>query len=320
MFNKIKSKFIRLLSRPKSLWMLSRLFKGMSVLLQYRKPRFYYLLDSVEKKLKTLEHYTVGSFMQKSHEFYKFNSIHKVKVSVVVTHYNKKEIVKCVELIQNQVQKSFSRQEIEIIIIDDGSTIKDHLKLIPDSENLIIVSLEKFKYGISKCRNIGGLIAKGELILFLDPDLLVNDNYFTNLWEDFKCYGRDTILTGYIHDYFSTGTEDPRSLYGVWENPDLPTRRLCQLSGGQFAISRDLFLMSGGFDEDLIYGGVEDIHFGYKLAKNYESAKIIFSRKYQVHHIPHENSAAHLETFKSESISCLKDTDFYNYIYLEEER
>ena len=149
---------------------------------------------------------------------------------------------------------------------------------------------------------------------------MIHDDYLLNLWDDFKTFGNYTLLTGYIHDYFFLGAEDPRTLFGVWQNPEIRTRRFYQISGGQFAISRELFLKSGGFDEDIIYGGVEDIYFGHTIEKKFKEAKIIFSKKYKVNHVPHKSSAAHLETYKSESMSCFKDTEFYNAIYLKEER
>jgi cellulose synthase/poly-beta-1,6-N-acetylglucosamine synthase-like glycosyltransferase len=308
------------LKNPKLLYTLSRIFKAMVDLLQYKKPRFYNFLDSVEKKLKILEHYTIAAFMVNYHDFYRFNSGHNVKITVVITHYNKVEIIQCVKLLQQEIIKNFEKHEVDIIVVDDGSTNKKHLDIIDKSENLVIIGLEKFRYGISKCRNIGGLLAKGELILFLDPDLMITENHLINMWSDFQLYGNNTVLSGYINNYFFNGCEDTRLIYGIWQNPDRQTRRFYQLSGGHFGISRELFLKTGGFDEDLIYGGVEDIYFGHTIAKNFTQARIVFSHKYTVNHVPHESSSAHLESHKSESMSCFKDTEFYKAIYLEEER
>ena len=88
-------------------------------------------------------------------------------ISVIVPAYNvEKYIEECLLSLVNQTYK-----DIEIIIINDGSTDK--------TKEIIIEYQEKYKNitgynqknnGVSVARNLGLKIAKGEYVIFVDPD------------------------------------------------------------------------------------------------------------------------------------------------------
>ncbi|MDF9556867.1 bifunctional glycosyltransferase/CDP-glycerol:glycerophosphate glycerophosphotransferase [Bacillus tropicus] len=92
----------------------------------------------------------------------------KYDVSIVITTYNNEnDIEECIESALNQ-----KNQEIEIIVVDDGST--DHTQRIVKSyadrlDNVEYVFLDN-ACNPSRNRNIGITMAKGRYITFLDGD------------------------------------------------------------------------------------------------------------------------------------------------------
>ena len=99
-------------------------------------------------------------------------------VSIVVSIYNTdKYLSECINSLINQKYK-----EIEILLIDDGSTdsSKNICKeyLIKDSR---IVYIHKDNSGVSSTRNLGIEKAKGEFIVFVDSDDIVDSNYINML-------------------------------------------------------------------------------------------------------------------------------------------
>lgn len=248
-----------------------------------------------------------GAAIYRSHSFAKVLGNTKT-VSFIFPYYQKKEeIVNAIATLKNQKYSVLNAGDIEIIVIDDGS--KELLDDVLD-DDVIYLRRNKFRYGISRCRNLGAKISSGRILCFVDPDFVFPEDYVETLFEEFKKYGKSAVITGYIHDYFYKGAEDPRVAFGAWETPDRPTRRFLQLAGGHMAIDRTLFFNSGGFDEDLIYGGVEDIYFGYQLSKN-PDLSIVFSSKVRVHHIPHPVGLAHAEPQLSYRVAAFKAPDFY---------
>ncbi len=107
------------------------------------------------------------------------------KVSVIVPVYN---TGKYVERCLNSLMEQTIKDEIEIIVINDGSTDNSGeivKKYIQKQENKQIIKYyEKENEGIAKTRNYGLEKATGEYILFVDSD----DNIDTQLIEKVKPY------------------------------------------------------------------------------------------------------------------------------------
>ena len=248
-----------------------------------------------------------GAAIYRSHSFAKVLGNTKT-ISFIFPFYQKQdEILNAISSLKRQKYRVLNPNDIEIIVIDDGS--KELLDGVID-DDVIYLRRNKFRYGISRCRNLGAKISSGRILSFVDPDFIFPEDYVETLFSEFKKYGKYAVITGYIHDYFYKGAEDPRVAFGAWETPDRLTRRFLQLAGGHMAIDRTLFFNTGGFDEDLIYGGVEDIFFGYQLSKN-PDLSIVFSSKLRVRHIPHPVGLAHAEPILSYRVAAFKDPEFY---------
>lgn len=99
--------------------------------------------------------------------------MNNIVVSIIVPVYNSEKYVgKCIESLLNQTYKN-----IEIIIIDDGSTdnsksiIKEYLK----SDDRIIFKTQK-NMGANIARYTGIKLAKGKFCLFIDSDDWIENN------------------------------------------------------------------------------------------------------------------------------------------------
>lgn len=113
----------------------------------------------------------------------------KILVSIVVPIYNvEKYIEKCLNSLKNQTYKN-----IEIILVDDGST---------DNSNLICDKFAKndsrFKYykkengGLSDARNYGIKLCNGEFLTFVDSDDYVDFDYVEYLLN--LCLSTNTLM------------------------------------------------------------------------------------------------------------------------------
>lgn len=101
-----------------------------------------------------------------------------MKISIIVPVYNVDQyITDCLDSLR---QQDFS--DYEIILIDDGSTdtsgeICDDFEKI---DNRIRVIHQKNE-GVSSARNIGLQMAKGDYIVFMDPDDWANPDYISSM-------------------------------------------------------------------------------------------------------------------------------------------
>lgn len=94
-----------------------------------------------------------------------------VKLSVIVPMYNTEKYIKsCVDSIKNQIL-----EDIEIIIINDGSTDKslEIVKNMSENCNNIII-IDKKNEGVAAARNLGIQKAKGDYVAFVESDDLIS--------------------------------------------------------------------------------------------------------------------------------------------------
>lgn len=119
------------------------------------------------------------------------NAIESPKVSIIVPAYNtEKYISRCLSSLISQTLK-----EIEIIIVDDGST--DDTSLIAEEfskadARIKIITQTNQKQGAA--RNNGSKIATGEYIGYIDSDDWIDLEYFEKLYNSAKKYNADIAL------------------------------------------------------------------------------------------------------------------------------
>lgn len=120
------------------------------------------------------------------------------KVSIIVPAYNAENYIdKCLNSLINQTMK-----DIEIIVINDGSTDKT-LSILNKYKDKIILINQNNK-GIGASRNIGIGKSNGEYIVFVDSDDFVNDN----MCEECYQYAKNNNLDLLIFNYLEINEED----------------------------------------------------------------------------------------------------------------
>ena len=115
-------------------------------------------------------------------------------ISVLVAVYNVEDFLgRCLDSIINQTYKN-----IEIIIIDDGST-DNSKKICEDFASLDsrIKLLHIKNMGLSYVRNFGIELAKGKYISFVDGDDYLENDYIETLYNNLIKYNADLSCCSY---------------------------------------------------------------------------------------------------------------------------
>lgn len=118
----------------------------------------------------------------------------KKKISIIIPVYNsEKYLIKCLESIINQTM-----QEIEIIIVNDGSTDQS-LKILEKykkNEKRIIL-LNKENEGVSIARNKALDIATGKYILNIDSDDWIEKKYCEEMYNKAERERLDILISDF---------------------------------------------------------------------------------------------------------------------------
>lgn len=102
-------------------------------------------------------------------------------VSIIVPAYNaQKTIQKCVNSLLNL---DFPKEHFEIIIVDNNSTDKT-AELVKNYSGVIYIN--ESTQGRSYARNTGAKNAKGNLLAFIDSDVVLDKNWLKHLVENFQ--------------------------------------------------------------------------------------------------------------------------------------
>lgn len=126
-------------------------------------------------------------------------------LSVVVPIYNVEDYLsECIESILNQTFKDF-----ELILVNDGSTdnsLKICNEYLKKDERIQIINKENG--GLSSARNSGIDVAKGEYIIFIDSDDLINKNMFEKMVRISIEKDADIVQCNYQKFYDNNDIED----------------------------------------------------------------------------------------------------------------
>ena len=100
-----------------------------------------------------------------------------MKLSIIIPYYNRLEqITRLMQVLEPQIT-----EEVEVIIVDDGSHEKEL-----DKFKAKVIHLEENSGGASIPRNVGLDNATGEYIAFIDSDDLVSNMYVRRILDKTK--------------------------------------------------------------------------------------------------------------------------------------
>ena len=185
-------------------------------------------------------------------------------VSVVIPTYNRLPILqKCLEALENQFLID-SINDYEIIIVDDGSTdgttdwIKNNIQSFPH-----LRLFEQVHAGPAQGRNLGVDKSSGDLIVFIDSDLVVDKYFLMNhvnslikAWKKIgnrKCFTYGSVINT---SNFNNPNSEPFKIQDLsW----------AYFATGNVAIDKRVLEQTGLFDTSFQLYGWEDLELGERL-------------------------------------------------------
>lgn len=191
-------------------------------------------------------------------------------VSVVIPTYNRKDLLK--ETIASLCQQTYPKDQYEIVVADDGSTdgTREMVRILKTSCPLSYRWQEN--KGRSGARNLGISLARGDLILFLDDDVIADHR----LLEEHVRYHEkhhNILVMGAVRASAQLQVT-PFTEFGlskavgdvadVVEDGFVPFVFCATLN---LSIRRQHLLVIGPLDEDFREYGWEDVDFGYRAHK-----------------------------------------------------
>ena len=209
----------------------------------------------------------------------------KPLISIVIPIYNLEEyITRCLESVKNQTYSN-----LEIICINDGSTDKSLEVLNNNAKNdKRIIVINKKNEGVTRAREAGIKVAKGEYIGFVDGDDTVENDMFEMLLNGCIKYNADICHCGYK----KINNNEVTLYYG--------TKIILKQNKNKGII-------------DLLQGKYIDPTLCTKLFKK----ELFEGAKFDYNIIVNEDLLLNFYMFNKSNLSVFIDETKYNYIYRE---
>jgi len=216
------------------------------------------------------------------------------KISVIIpTYHRPDDLNNCLESILVQ-----TRLPDEVIIVDDGDLGGFPLQDRFEEKGIQCVYVKKQVPGVTESRNKAAQIARGDIFVFLEDDVVLFKDYIEQLVRTFEEYDDGTLggVGGIIENekfhpvkgllkripfvlFGLAGFREGRVLrsgfstdYGHTERPIRQVQEVDFLLGGVSAYKRevfDTFQFSNRYRSASGYGQGEDKEFSYRVSRKY---------------------------------------------------
>jgi GT2 family glycosyltransferase len=205
-----------------------------------------------------------------------------ITVSVIICTKNREEsLSNCLESINIQ-----SRIPDEIVIIDDGNLKFNKLSVAYSSLINKFIYIKKNEPGLTASRNLGSVTANGDIIMFIDDDVILDRGYIEAIMNTFNNDPEEIIagVTGVLDIHYSWLVLAFLRFFGLDANKPgkiLPSGigilmrkgevssqiKVEWLSGCNMSFRKDVFSFMQFNEKYKSYGWGEDKDFTYRLSK-----------------------------------------------------
>lgn len=207
-----------------------------------------------------------------------------MKLSIIILSFNTKALLlRCVKSIADKYKDNLSKNEMEIIVVDNDSTdgsVDAVNVLISRIKNLCLIVTYK-NLGFSKGNNYGTREAKGEYLLFLNSDTEIKDNAFFNMVNFLSSNPKIGILGAKLTNEDGSAQKSAGNFYSLFytllsllglerlglvkKNPRAIVK-VDWVSGAALMVKSDLFRSLKGFDEK-IFMYMEDVDLCFRAKR-----------------------------------------------------
>ena len=262
----------------------------------------------------------------------------KMSFSVIIPSYNNEG--QLINTLRNLALQNYPRDEYEITVVDDGSTdntrkaLRNFINQYP-SLNLKAVYFPRviertagdgrFRAGLA--RNLGVKYSEGEILAFLDADILVPPDYLQRLKREHQ--EADVILLQRYHLKTNAPIKDlffdhkkikgwhyieEKSYWGNFYKKGfgkvkIPWKYICTYG---LSLSKKDFQVAGAFGINFIFYGFEDTDLGYRLFK--QNKKFLLSDIQVYHQAPSQKHQRQNPLYRHGQLSKTAKIFFYRHL------
>jgi glycosyltransferase involved in cell wall biosynthesis len=182
-----------------------------------------------------------------------------IKISVIIPAYNEEKFLP--ETLQALSRQTFSREDFEIIVVDNASTDRTSALAKIHGADIIV---QECQQGTNFARQAGLLASKGRIVAFLDADCIAPPEWLERIYHTLHSRKHPCVAIAGAYVFFSSMTDSLYIMQEVYRWIVMPAlgsvmgrvfKRGGVIIGGNFAAFRKNMLKIGGFDTSYTFFG-----------------------------------------------------------------
>lgn len=250
-----------------------------------------------------------------------------MKISVITVAYKNSKVV--VDLLNSIAKYNDIGDELEVIIVDNSPEdvrIEEAIK-VADYKNYIYIKADNKGFGAGN--NRGAEIAKGEILAFLNPDIILIEPIFKRILGELKkdeklVWIGGQLLTAEGHNINSYGFRfEHRGAIGAaivgflrqWFSLFCSSKMF--LSGANIFIKKNIFEQIGSFDEN-IFMYHEEADLTQRILKLDRNYKIKFCPNIRMIHLDGQSTPFSDKLYEKEMPAAIYYAQKYGIDYKKE--
>ena len=245
-----------------------------------------------------------------------------MKISLIIVAYKSADVLlKCMDSFK---ENNDLGNDIEVIIVDNSPEENRVLAEIKRSNLKEFVYIPAENNGFGAGNNIGAKKAKGEILAFINPDIIFIEPIFKNVYREFQQNSNLMILGGkllhndltptfsfyfdYKYSYIKKWTLKMWNCINKFDSKNM------YIAGADIFIRRDAFFKAGMFDEN-IFMYYEEPDLTRRIMKTFANYTIKFSPHIRMIHLEKMSTPKTTNSIKYEIDSLIYYGKKYNLNY-----
>ena len=216
-----------------------------------------------------------------------------VWLSVIIVTFNSCHVIQ--ECLDSIYKHNDIGNRLEIIVVDNSNDSEPIHKILKEKFNNVIFLINTQNGGYGQGNNLGAKVAKGEYLLFANPDIILIEPVFSNIVAEFQS-NQDLHVCGVKH----LTTDQHRGLsfffrseyYGLFFNfltrmlnwLDIFLQNRMVISGAFLFVRKAVFFRAGLFDEE-IFLFCEEADIITRMRKIEPAFKMEYFSNYKIIHL-----------------------------------
>jgi len=229
---------------------------------------------------------------------FNLNSLNEIKVSIIIPTYNRKDLLEVT--LTSLFYQNYPKENYEIIVVDDGSSdgTLDMVKKLKPTCNLKHIYWPRnkpYKFGeprnrVGPARNLGVKQAKGEILLFIDSDVIAQPDLLSEHINTHKNgkklvigarknlsrenFSKSTVISKISQNKFDRlkfNFDSDDRMENIYKQCNYDLSKLEQpwfgFISNNTSVRKKDFELINGFDNNFVFWGVEDQEFAYRSYK-----------------------------------------------------